>query len=134
MISDDVLQGSIDRLKALAPTFHAPADGKGIYLGDGIPHKEGIPLRSNVLLQLLEELKRLRWENSSPTEGLGGYHDFGKSKAPIQGIEWCGLCEKETPQIIYCSDHERDSSGDRRQCLECQGTWSGYTDTWEPAI
>lgn len=35
MISDTVLTGVIERLRAMTPTFHAPADGLGIFLGDG---------------------------------------------------------------------------------------------------
>lgn len=79
MISDDELNGTIERLKAVAPGFHAPTDGKGIYLGDGMPHKQGIPIRSNVLLQLLEELKQRRADDSLGQEGLGGWNGFGKN-------------------------------------------------------
>ena len=78
MISNEELEGTIERLKAVAPGFHAPADGKGIFLGDGIPHKQGIPIRSNVLLQLLEELKQRRADEGAEQEGLGGWNGFGK--------------------------------------------------------
>jgi hypothetical protein len=58
-ITDDQLDAMILRLRALNPTFHAPADGLGKYLGDGMPYS-GPSLRSNLLLEALEELKQRR--------------------------------------------------------------------------
>ena len=31
----------------------------------------------------------------------------------------CKICDKETMHEIYCTGHERDSSGDRKTCLVC---------------
>lgn len=42
----------------------------------------------------------------------------------------CPFCEKETKQRFTDSEHERDSSSDRRECLECGATYSGYSGTW----
>ena len=52
---------------------------------------------------------------------------------PTDTVEerWCGHCEKETRQECHDSNHERDSSGDSRYCLECGWRYSGLTGKWE---
>lgn len=39
---------------------------------------------------------------------------------------FCDHCEKDTDHLCYCSGHERDSSGDWRQCLVCNYRYSGF--------
>lgn len=51
-----------------------------------------------------------------------------------QDVGWCPICDKETQQKFDDSEHERDSSNDRRECLECHATWSGLTGVWRPAV
>lgn len=49
-----------DRLRKMQTK--AP-DGLGAYLGDGMPHTPNVPIRSQVLVSLLEELLLLRDQN-----------------------------------------------------------------------
>ena len=59
MIAREQLEQMVIRLEAMTPTFHAPADGLGKFLGDGLPHP-GIDLRTAVLADALKELLSLR--------------------------------------------------------------------------
>ena len=59
MISREQLEQMIVRLDAMTPKFHAPADGLGKFLGDGLPHP-GTKLRTVVLASALKELLSLR--------------------------------------------------------------------------
>lgn len=45
---------------------------------------------------------------------------------------FCDHCDKDTLHDYQDSGHERDSSGDKRTCLECKWVWSGYTGEYEP--
>lgn len=45
---------------------------------------------------------------------------------------YCKICNKYTRQLCYDSGHERDSSHDWQECLECGGRYSGYTGKWTP--
>lgn len=58
--------------------------------------------------------------------------DHRCSVREYEDIGHCGLCNKDTRQLFVDSQHERDSSGDSRTCLECGGRWSGYDDEWTP--
>jgi len=49
-----------------------------------------------------------------------------------QDEEYCSICKKYTLQTIYASEHERDSSGDWQECLECGAYYSGYSGKWIP--
>lgn len=44
---------------------------------------------------------------------------------------WCELCEEDTTQTIYDSEHERDSSNDWRICHKCKGRYSGHSGEWK---
>jgi ribosomal protein L44E len=46
---------------------------------------------------------------------------------------YCPFCDRETAQEVTDSEHERDSSGDYQECLECSATYWGFTGEWEPA-
>lgn len=43
----------------------------------------------------------------------------------------CGHCDKDTKQKVYENGHERDSSQDRYECLECGYVKYGLTGEWE---
>jgi transcriptional regulator NrdR family protein len=43
---------------------------------------------------------------------------------------YCPNCDKDTQQRYVDSEHERDSSQDRRECLVCHWTYSGFTGKW----
>lgn len=59
--SDADLDRMINRLSRMSSGNKRPSDGKGIYLGDGLPFPDSCSeLRSNVLLQALQELKEHR--------------------------------------------------------------------------
>lgn len=47
-------------------------------------------------------------------------------------ILWCDICNKDTEQTVHDSGHERDSSGDWQECMECGAYFSGLTGKWEP--
>ena len=44
---------------------------------------------------------------------------------------YCGNCDKDTKQKVYESGHERDSSNDRFECIECGFVKYGLTGEWE---
>lgn len=44
---------------------------------------------------------------------------------------WCDHCDKDTQHKVIDSGHERDSSGDWRECLECHWTKTGHGE-YEP--
>jgi transcription elongation factor Elf1 len=46
-------------------------------------------------------------------------------------VLYCGNCDKDTNQKINESGHERDSSHDRFECLECGFIKYGLTGEWE---
>lgn len=54
---------------------------------------------------------------------------MGVSKTYISEM-YCGHCDKDTEQKITDGGHERDSSNDLQECLECGWTKSGLTDEW----
>ena len=45
---------------------------------------------------------------------------------------FCDHCEKYTQHIFHDSGHERDSSGDLRECQVCKWYKYGLTDTYTP--
>jgi hypothetical protein len=47
---------------------------------------------------------------------------------------FCEHCQKDTMHLVFETGHERDSSGDWRECLECKWTCSGLTDRYNPPI
>ena len=43
----------------------------------------------------------------------------------------CPVCNKVTRMIFHTDNHERDSSGDRYNCLECKEQFNtGLTGQW----
>ena len=56
-MSDEDLAELIQLLKSMEPKDKAPLDGRGVYLGTGIPNKFKVQLRSNDLVELLQELQ-----------------------------------------------------------------------------
>lgn len=60
------LEQMAERLEAMSQKFHAPADGLGKYLGDGLPHA-GIELRTVTLAKALRELIALRESKAEAT-------------------------------------------------------------------
>ena len=63
MITEKQLNDMIELLTMMTPKFHAQSDGLGKFLGDGIPRKGNIHLRTGLLLDALSELKDVRNEN-----------------------------------------------------------------------
>lgn len=63
MLTQDQLEELIRRVKAMYPQTHAPADGRGCYLGTGYTP----PVRSQDLLSALVELRDLRSSTSKET-------------------------------------------------------------------
>ena len=55
MTDTEQLAQIVIRLDAMTPRFHAPADGLGKHLGDGLPH-QGASLRTVVLANAIREL------------------------------------------------------------------------------
>lgn len=47
---------------------------------------------------------------------------------------FCLVCEQETEHIFRDSGHERDSSGDFRQCKKCQSFQVGHGDYVRPYV
>lgn len=47
--------------------------------------------------------------------------DSKEPLAPNQHLTdaFCKTCGEETAHVLTCAGHERDSSGDYRECLEC---------------
>lgn len=43
---------------------------------------------------------------------------------------YCPFCERGTKQDVTDAEHERDSSNDARECLECRAHWMGLTGKW----
>jgi RNase P subunit RPR2 len=43
---------------------------------------------------------------------------------------YCGHCDKDTKQKVSESGHERDSSHDKFECLECGYIKFGLTGEW----
>jgi len=56
--NEDLLR-MVQTLRKMNPGFHAPVDGKGIYLGNGLPRMVSQEIRSEVLADALQEL--LTW-------------------------------------------------------------------------
>jgi hypothetical protein len=46
--------------------------------------------------------------------------------------KFCKHCQKETSHKITDSGHERDSSGDYFECLECHWWGTGLADEYYP--
>ncbi len=44
----------------------------------------------------------------------------------------CPNCEKDTEQLVRCSEHERDSSYDNFICTECDWEYFGITGKYQP--
>jgi len=44
---------------------------------------------------------------------------------------FCDHCDKDTKQKITDAGHERDSSNDRAECLECGWVKFGFTGEWD---
>ncbi len=42
----------------------------------------------------------------------------------------CPFCEKETVHKCWTENHERDSSGDSRECVECGAHKSEVSSYW----
>ena len=68
MISNEEVRAALQTLMSMYPANKAPADGCGIYLGDGL-HK---PLRSQMLADCLAELLDLRWQARQKPDYLQG--------------------------------------------------------------
>ena len=51
-------------------------------------------------------------------------------------MDWCGgHCKRETQQRFSSAGHERDSSYDHTECLECRWWKMGMTGSqWHPPI
>lgn len=47
-------------------------------------------------------------------------------------VHYCDHCERDTPHDAHDSGHERDSSGDWRECLVCRWRYSGLTGRYSP--
>ena len=60
MIDDETVNSMIKTLVSMTPSLHAPIDGKGIFLGNGIPRSKEAALRSQVLADALVELMARR--------------------------------------------------------------------------
>jgi hypothetical protein len=60
MIEDKTIEDMIKTLVSMTPTLHAPIDGKGIVLGNGMPRSKDVALRSQVLADALVELMERR--------------------------------------------------------------------------
>lgn len=45
---------------------------------------------------------------------------------------FCDHCDKDTLHKCRDSQHERDSSQDYQECLECGWFMTGYTGKYEP--
>lgn len=45
---------------------------------------------------------------------------------------FCDICQRDTPHDIHDDGHERDSSYDRRECLECGAVWTGMLGRYTP--
>ncbi len=45
-------------------------------------------------------------------------------------IHYCGICKKDTEQLVEWSTHERDSSSDYQRCLECGSYYLGLSGKW----
>lgn len=73
---------------------------------------------------LLAEMQALRQQIT--------HYTTAKSPQEYQGVSWCDNCDEEAKHIFHDSGHERDSSGDWRQCLKCRWTWLGLTGKYEP--
>lgn len=73
------------------------------------------------------EVSRLNGEILSLRERLN------PKKKPYyyQDEMFCRHCDKDTQHKIHDTDHERDSSGDWRECLVCHWTKSGHGE-YEP--
>jgi hypothetical protein len=56
MISDEQIAKVVRRLERMNPDFHALPDGRGIFLGNGIPYSRDEAIRSRDLVALLNEL------------------------------------------------------------------------------
>lgn len=57
--------------------------------------------------------------------------DFEESDDEFISETWCDICKKETQVYFKSGGHERDSSGDYEECLEC-GYWRyGMCSEWE---
>lgn len=54
---------------------------------------------------------------------------MSKSKTYIHEM-YCGHCDKDTKQKVTDGGHERDSSNDRQECLECGWVKCGFSDEW----
>ena len=74
-----------------------------------------------------QETLNLKGEGSRPL-----WSTMGKQRTYITNNNYCGHCEKDTPQEVHESGHERDSSGDWQVCLECGWRYSGLTGDWHP--
>jgi rubredoxin len=46
---------------------------------------------------------------------------------------YCPNCRKQTLQHLWESGHDRDASGDWRECSVCHWRYSGLTGRWEAA-
>lgn len=46
--------------------------------------------------------------------------------------KFCDHCQKETMHRSIDSEHERDSSGDYYECLECRWWGTGLSDEYYP--
>jgi len=44
----------------------------------------------------------------------------------------CPHCDADTLQLFTDSEHERDSSYDRQECLTCHWWKIGLSDEWRP--
>jgi hypothetical protein len=76
-LTQEKLSEVIAKLKAMLNRKHLPADGRGIYLGDGVHDS----IRAQDVIDMLEELQRLR-EHSSKEEA-----------EPIYQVKFCASCE-----------------------------------------
>lgn len=45
---------------------------------------------------------------------------------------YCHHCDTDTLQLVVDSNHERDSSGDWRECLTCHWWYSGFDGRYHP--
>ena len=61
------------------PGLHAPVDGKGVFIGNGMPRSKNQALRSQVLVNALKEL--LAWRLD-----LGGAWKFNADKGLLEAV------------------------------------------------
>lgn len=68
MLTNDEIEGMRARLHCMRPRPGSSSDGKGKYLGDGLPHTAGIDLRTVPLADALKELLAWRLRFSGELE------------------------------------------------------------------